>query len=199
MTRVAAICATACLMTAHSASGQDVSAVTVTVRNDARVPPEQLAESLADVSRTFSAIGVEIVWRSAANTALEEPLTTSRSRLTIVILSSSKARRMAADTDVVGLTPAGVDGPGRIAYIFYDRIAHVAATEPVRAPDFLGLVIAHEMGHLLLPARSHSADGLMRQQWRAAELRKRIAEKLHFTREQAEEIRRRLRVSANAP
>jgi hypothetical protein len=34
---------------------------------------------------------------------------------------------------------------------------------------FLGHVIAHEIGHLLLGANSHSPVGIMRPQWRLAD------------------------------
>ena len=47
------------------------------------------------------------------------------------------------------------------AYVFYDRIVRVTQTRPVDANVMLARVIAHEVGHLLLPPGSHSLFGIM--------------------------------------
>jgi len=46
--------------------------------------------------------------------------------------------------------------------VLYDRIAALKVTTPRTIPSLLGDVIAHELGHLLLPLPGHSADGIMR-------------------------------------
>jgi hypothetical protein len=51
------------------------------------------------------------------------------------------------------------------AWAFYERILDVATILGVDPGLLLGEVIAHEMGHLLLPYDSHSRTGLMRAGW----------------------------------
>ena len=55
--------------------------------------------------------------------------------------------------------------PIRRAYIFYDRILDHARLTGSNVARLLGAVIAHEVGHLLLPAFSHSPTGIMRAHW----------------------------------
>ena len=62
----------------------------------------------------------------------------------------------------------------------------------------LAHVMAHEVGHLLLP-HGHSATGLMRANWDAADLRRAVYRQLNFTAEQAELIRARLRGTTGRP
>jgi hypothetical protein len=46
-------------------------------------------------------------------------------------------------------------------YIFVDRIAAVAVRNAQDYVRVLGLVIAHEMGHVMLPPPGHSSAGIM--------------------------------------
>jgi hypothetical protein len=49
----------------------------------------------------------------------------------------------------------------RRAYIFRSRIARFALIKGQDGNTLLGRVIAHEVGHLLMPFDSHSTDGIM--------------------------------------
>jgi hypothetical protein len=49
--------------------------------------------------------------------------------------------------------------------------------------------MAHEMGHLLLPANSHSQGGVMRADWDSEHLLRMVKGVLQFTPEQGELIR----------
>ena len=60
------------------------------------------------------------------------------------------------------------------------------------ASQLLGHVMAHELGHLLLPHGAHSAAGLMRPALDRAQVRAAIAGLLTFTPDQAALIRARL-------
>jgi predicted SprT family Zn-dependent metalloprotease len=53
----------------------------------------------------------------------------------------------------------------------------------------LGHVMAHEMGHLLLPANSHSQSGVMHADWDSEQLLRMVKGLLQFTPEQGELIR----------
>jgi hypothetical protein len=57
------------------------------------------------------------------------------------------------------LTPEGGNG---ILYIFFDRVMEVTTNQGVAPALVLGVAIAHEIGHLLLPGESHALAGIMR-------------------------------------
>jgi hypothetical protein len=59
---------------------------------------------------------------------------------------------------VLGIAPLH---SGR-AYIFSDRIARLARSAREPFETVLGRVLAHEVGHLVLPAQGHSDNGIMR-------------------------------------
>ncbi len=59
---------------------------------------------------------------------------------------------------------------GVLATIFHDRVLTVAHRADLDYRVLLGRAIAHEIGHLLLPASGHSTTGLMRGVWTDAEL-----------------------------
>ena len=54
---------------------------------------------------------------------------------------------------------------GWLATAFSDRIAGAATRVGVDAGTLLGLVIAHELGHLLLGSGYHGWTGVMRADW----------------------------------
>jgi hypothetical protein len=60
-------------------------------------------------------------------------------------------------TDVMG---QGAPSIGR-AYIYYDRVVAFRPIAPRDIPTTLGDVMAHELGHLILPP-GHSSVGIMR-------------------------------------
>src|SRR5262245_12612736 len=48
------------------------------------------------------------------------------------------------------------------AWVYYNRLEAMTKHLPADAPVILGRVMAHEVGHLLLPPNSHSRVGIMR-------------------------------------
>jgi hypothetical protein len=78
-------------------------------------------------------------------------------------------------------------GPAKRAYIFFNRIADHATLTHSDVRRVVGLVIAHEVGHLRLPAFPHSPSGIMRAHWDG-----RILDVPRFTGEQGTTIRTRL-------
>src|SRR5207244_8114685 len=68
---------------------------------------------------------------------------------------------------------------GWLATVFSDRIGGAAARVGVDAGTLLGLVIAHEVGHLLLGSGYHGWSGVMQADWPDA-LLSRAGEPWHF-------------------
>jgi hypothetical protein len=61
----------------------------------------------------------------------------------------------------------------------------------------LGHVMAHELGHLLLPHGAHSVVGVMRPAWDRAQAKGALEGTMTFTPDQAELIRTLLSASAS--
>lgn len=139
------------------------------------------------VKQLLSAIGITVEFRSVtAGDAQAYP--TQANHLKIVIVSDWPVHR---SKRTLGVSPQSDDGSMR-AYVFYRRVDELAGLLDADSADVLGLAIAHEMGHLLLPNRSHSMSGVMRQNIDRAQLHRMTNRQLGFSAEQGTLIRARI-------
>jgi len=76
--------------------------------------------------------------------------------------------------------------------IFFDRANRLAEGTSATLPVLLGRAMAHEIGHLLLGANSHSRTGIMRAFWSGEELSLLARPYLLFTPEQSQRMKTRL-------
>jgi hypothetical protein len=102
----------------------------------------------------------------------------------LVLLSdamvATEVRSAQLTTKVVGTASRAL---GR-AYIYYQHLVRHASETRSPVSRVLGVAIAHEIAHLLLPRRSHSTGGVM-----SAELRGRVTRVPRFTTSQAAAMR----------
>ena len=85
-----------------------------------------------------------------------------------------------------------MEAPGRVAWLYYSRIHDLAQLLHLDV-SLLGHVMAHEMGHLLLPYGAHAATGLMKAGWDTRQAFLAASGALTFDPSQAALIRTRLR------
>jgi hypothetical protein len=175
--------------TAGTATRSDAASATdrvvvLHVTNFAQVSVGDLAEAEQVATRVYAEAGVRAVWTEGTAWDAQpdgafhaDVLLLSKEMVTL------KSQLDGLDEHVFGSAMPRI----RRAYIFDDRIAdHARMTDADFAP-LLGMVIAHEVGHLLLPASVHSAAGIMCAKWE-----RRTAGLLTFTRDQGTTIRQRL-------
>jgi hypothetical protein len=175
-----------------AAPSTDVPVISIGIDDYGNVPARQLIHAQGDVAQAYCDVGVEITWRETRHlSTVALPAHTPFVGLTIIILSPDMVTRMAPPTMAVGAAPVTETEPGHIAYVFYSRLP---STNVGDDNQMLGLVIAHEIGHLLLPFGSHSDTGIMRGRWNVEELKRVVLRALGFTPFQAQEIRRRASV-----
>jgi hypothetical protein len=74
--------------------------------------------------------------------------------------------------------------PAQRAYILWPRIRDLELQLSRQPGEILGQVIAHEVGHLLLPVAGHSSEGIMR-----GDIDLNARHWSHFTAHEAEQIR----------
>jgi hypothetical protein len=167
------------------ASAQEPMTVTLHVTDYAKLSHQDLAAAEAYAAAIYRAAGIETVWTDA-------PWGSGDARsphLRVVILSREMAEKKCQGSRL-GDTAMGVavDGEGvndgSIAYIFSDRIGRAAVQNSAKFVSGLGHVMAHEVGHLLLGAHSHSRTGLMTADWHPRDPRVQT-----LTSEQADSIR----------
>jgi hypothetical protein len=130
----------------------------VQVYDYAHMPAEQLAKAQCEATSIYRAAGVLIVWVSGSGASGELVARPLR-----VMILSREMSEMKIEHDAVGETTVGQASraTGR-AYIFYNRVVERAKRYTPNVETMLGWVMAHELGHLLLPESGHSDAGIMR-------------------------------------
>jgi hypothetical protein len=185
---------------AHLAVAADTptAAVRIRIHDYAAIDAAPLIRAQRIVSRLYKAIGVRTEWL-ASTRPLEDraiPTEIGSSDLTIIVLTPEMASRRTVPEAVIGYAAVTRGEAGRIAFVIYDRVRDVARHADVDITRVMGMVMAHELGHLLLPNQSHSDNGLMRGHWAATDFRHLDSLDLGFSLGQVEEIRQTIQASA---
>ena len=165
---------------AREASGADLPTFCVILRNEAAVPAQILGAAQAQMGRIYGNAGVEVVWGDDNGSPGG----------CIVLKVEAHAVVATSSADVIGL--ALRQGRTRTASIFFLRLADLARKHHMTLATLLGHVMAHEIGHLLLPVNSHSTKGLMRGDWGVAQMQDARIGKLAFTETETRIMTRRL-------
>jgi hypothetical protein len=179
------------------AESRDMLSVTVRIHDYVGIPIACMTSAQENVKDLYAAIGVNTIWAETKHPG-KSPEPAAKyipGELLINIVTPAMSRRMGVAEPTLGLAAVTHLSGGKIAYLLFDHIRHVALSSGGEAADILGLVIAHEMGHLLLPFGSHSQNGLMRPSWRPEDFT--LGSQPAFTQAQADGIRELLRGVAN--
>jgi hypothetical protein len=158
--------------------------VLVILQNDAGIAPDVTAVAQAEVVRLYGLIGVEIAWVNK----MPEP----GRRVRVVSLVKWEPADDSVPSSVLGLTPLDQEGRGHRSYVFWRRVERASQTFAASLYNVLAIAIAHELGHTILPNRSHATRGLMEAHWNSGHFRSASAGLLHFSDETAVLIRREL-------
>jgi hypothetical protein len=185
---LSALVVAATLVTADgvSAAGREAEPelrITVRVDDRAGVQGVYLKYAKDRAAQVFAMKGVKLDWIDG----------TEANRLkvvapyTILIMAEAPAK-LKAQMEGLGMDVMGQGAPlvGR-AYIYYDRVLKLNPAPPRDVITTLGDVIAHELGHLMLPV-GHSNVGIMRPSINMTSRRLET-----FTEEEAAQIRGHLR------
>jgi hypothetical protein len=141
------------------------TSLTVLIYNYAQAPDGELTDAEAFAARSYRAAGIELTWVECATSedgsekfrACEQA---SKGRpLFLKIIPEEMAagiRHSAEADDALGIAFVSH------AFVLYPRVRERARVWGLPEYVVLGRTMAHELGHLLLGANSHSATGLMR-------------------------------------
>jgi hypothetical protein len=178
---------------AASAGQDEPLTIALWVRDTAQVPDDVLAQAQAEVTQIYRQAGVEIVWLASVS-PLDDTDADREPWFTVAILSRRQAERLhpALMRDGVGVALNGPTTRAHMAYVFYHRVERLTGGNGLHLAPLLGIAMAHEIGHLLLPYKVHSPTGLMRRNWTKADLRLAQRSGLFFTAAQSQLILRGL-------
>jgi hypothetical protein len=179
---------------AASSWAQDGASVVVVLHDSAGVPADVLQSARLFAATVFERAGVTVEWRSAgAGTACRPDSQPQQDdRFCVQVLLRARNRTASPGPGRVMGVALAADERRAVLSLFFDAVSDVAAQYGSSVADVLGLALAHEMGHVLLPPPSHSDAGIMQPSWEGDDLRHAIQGDAAFTEEQALVMRGRL-------
>ena len=156
----AALVAALTLTAGGSATAEQLdTTIVVHVDDQAAVARDVLAGAMDRVADVYKAIGVRIEWDDRG-VAVSRATAGERHLNVLLLTRDLRAKKIAADAETQAVLGYAHLASGR-AYIFFERVAALPGPDTSLATQ-LGDVIAHEIGHLMLGQRTHSANGIMR-------------------------------------
>lgn len=184
--------------------------ITILVYDYAGVTAEtqQGAEKVA--TQILATAGVQTAWPDCSLAELLEQPECNRAsnptKLVLRILPGSKAARAGYQfhSSICGFTVQheGV-GEGYLVTLFYDCIEKTAENTGMAQSLIMGHMVAHEIGHLLLPIQGHFRRGIMRAKWGPKDWQRASRKLMFFPGKQAELLRvgvlARMRQQETAP
>jgi hypothetical protein len=174
--------------------------VSVSLFNDAHVPPDVLDAAEVRTTRILHRAGIDITWINCSSSGGGIPPADPESPPTICSAISYPrhlsvrivALPRAASEDTFGQSFQDESGTGCYSDVYFSRVQLSTARNLLGGAEILGYVMAHEIGHLLLGVNSHSMAGVMRAHWQPDDLRRAAKGDLLFTPEQAALMRSHL-------
>ena len=130
----------------QTASGQPL--IHVLLMDKAEVPPDTRQSAQDVATRVFHLSGIDLVWVDAG---------TCQARCLTVRIVTQPVSAKSRDPHMLGVAPSMPEARGINLWVFYPRISHYSAELGMEASELMGHVMAHELGHLLLPDGAHSA------------------------------------------
>ena len=146
---------------ALSESADDRPSVFVHIENLAALPPDTIAAARDELTHVYDAAGIRV------ETSADPEHDRCALQLTVhvVLLAGDRADRFIRREKVKRKALAQANSDARRVYVFSDRIGPAVDRHAVGRGDALGLIIAHELGHVLLPARDHARTGIMQENY----------------------------------
>ena len=178
---------------AKTAQGVDL-AIKVSLFNDAQISDGKVTTAESVAARLFAHAGIRIDWLNCgrATETGEERASCSKAAFPEHLEVRLRQRSRNLNESTLGLSFLDGHGIGCHADVFYAGVAPMQQEAGLSAEAILGLVIAHELGHLLLGTNSHAARGIMRANWKKQDLSLASKGMLGFSENQAQQMRVRL-------
>ena len=156
----------------------------VMIDNQAGVGANVLEQGRQSAGRLFEQIDVQLVWVDPSDASLAD-WSVLRSILVVHLVHHELANCTKRPDSALGFAVPG----SHFATVFFDEIQSLGRPRESDIGQILGNVIAHEIGHLLLPPPGHSVSGIMQPSLQTGLA---VHGMLFFTRGEARLIRAKL-------
>jgi hypothetical protein len=157
--------------------------IQVSICNPGALTESVVRKAKGETEAVFRASQIRIEWLDCDHVAGSKAL--------IVRLRPDKPPGTAgpASLDALGRAFLGKEGRGYLVDAYLQSVRETSNFRDVDVAMLLGVVIAHELGHLLL-GPGHTPNGVMRSRWGGPDLRALSQRHLKFTREQQAKMQR---------
>jgi hypothetical protein len=170
-------------------------ALAVRLYNGSGAPAEELFAARRAIESTFHDAGLDVIVRHCGRQLPErsiDPCSEPLEPLEVVVrIIDAPHFNPTLHPDACGMAYVlrEIDR-GWLATAFFDRISSASARVGVDAGTLLGLVIAHELGHLMLGSGYHGGAGVMRAEWEEEQLLTHNPDAWRFSTLEAARLRR---------
>jgi hypothetical protein len=185
-----------CAQAGTARIGAERSSFRVRVYNYEGVSPEVLSVAMKASDAMLETAGLKAIWQNCTvgdpkrDLACDEHPTPIDLVLYLVPRLDDHAPYV--EKGALGYSVIPGDGaPATMAYVSYRRVRVLQAG--FETAELLGLVMAHEMGHLLLGTKAHSNQGILRGDWPRGSLAAGRREDFTFTKRQIRQLRAKVR------
>jgi hypothetical protein len=174
--------------------------ISVLVYNYAEAAPGILAGAEHQADRILNQAGVRAVWFDCSvkpGKLDEKSICRSGLRNQNIVLRLLSRH---TPTRVPDFAFGFAVSPG-LASVYYGDAARMAERQRLRSefPVFLGCLMVHEIGHLLLNSFGHSPTGVMQAEWGPMQLQQSLTGQMTFTPAQSGLIREQVLTRMNLP
>jgi hypothetical protein len=165
-----------------------VTVLNVAVCDQVGLDKETWARAKTQTVRIFEEAGIQLKWFDARRGRRPCQLPSTNDYFVVVVATTSP--KGWTNRDAMGAAPEKT----KRAYVFYDAMQQfIRGFRRIEGKDattgiILGYIIAHELGHLLMPENAHSS-GIMSPQWRYEEWKQAVAGTLRFDPDHASMMR----------
>jgi hypothetical protein len=167
--------------------------VRIRVNNYAQASLPRLSRAKKEAGRVLGGAGLRIVWLDCVpehpTDVLRDPCQKPLEATDIELRILSQPEQNEFPNTVFGFAKVPA-----LATVYYNYVLHRTKGDNAEseAPILLGCIIAHEIGHLLLGPKAHSAGGIMQPRWEPKEIWQAIRDGLLFTSAQSKSMRVRV-------
>jgi hypothetical protein len=161
------------------------------------LPRQTMRSAEERTTAIFHRAGIELEWAHCrisvddpkpGDPACKQPM--GPEDIMLRILTEKMARQVGRQEDCVGYSIHTSTGRGDKAGIFFHRIQQVERESKAPRSAVLGIFMAHEIGHLLLPDGRHSRDGVMRGWWEPQVMLRAAYGKVDFSVRQSKQMQK---------
>jgi len=145
----------------QAAEADDRPVVRLHVENHSDVPSSILHSAEVEFTHLYKAVGVHVLWSTRPDHA--DCLRTQT--IHVVLMSSSMEDRLDQRRGRASNVLGRASREALRAYVYWPRIKSHVSRVVVSLGDALGFVMAHEVGHILLPSGAHSTTGIMEENY----------------------------------